>query len=41
MSLSHSEYARLPESNGFCVRAYVAEDPDCGDHTVWLARAQG
>jgi len=39
-SLSASEYSLLLESNGFGVRAHVAEDPDCGLHTVWLAQAE-
>lgn len=36
-SLSPSEYEQLLATNGFVVRAYVAEDPDCGEHTIWLA----
>ena len=36
-SLDPAEYERLLRSNGFAVRAYTAEDPDCGGHTVWLA----
>ena len=36
-SLGPAEYERLLEANGFAVRAYVPEDPDCGGHTVWLA----
>lgn len=39
-SLSPSEYSRLLESNGFSVRAHVAEDPDCGWYTVWLAQME-
>lgn len=36
-SLDPSEYERLLASNGFTVRAFVPDDPACGDHTVWLA----
>jgi trans-aconitate methyltransferase len=36
-SLSPSEYEQLLATSGFVVRAYVAEDPDCGEHTIWLA----
>lgn len=36
-SLSPGEYERLLAENGFAVRAYVAEDPGCGGHTVWLS----
>jgi hypothetical protein len=36
-SLGPAEYERLLATNGFAVRAYVPEDPDCGKHTVWLA----
>lgn len=36
-SLSPSEYERLLATSGFAVRAYAAEDPDCGKHTIWLA----
>jgi hypothetical protein len=38
-SLAAGEYQRLLESNGFRVEAHVVEDPDCGGHTIWLARA--
>jgi SAM-dependent methyltransferase len=37
-SLSPAAYAGLLEANGLAVRAFVAEDPDCDRHTVWLAR---
>ena len=40
-SLSPSEYQRLLEANGFSVRAYLADDPECGGHTVWLATYDG
>jgi trans-aconitate methyltransferase len=36
-SLSPAEYEELLATNGFLVRAYVAEDAACGEHTVWLA----
>jgi SAM-dependent methyltransferase len=36
-SLSPSEYEQLLAACGFVVRAYVAEDPDCGEHSIWLA----
>lgn len=37
-SLDPDEYRTLLDRCGFDVMAYVAEDPDCGGHTVWLAR---
>lgn len=37
-SLDAAEYVALLGRNGFDVVAQVAEDPDCGRHTVWLAR---
>jgi len=37
-SLSPDAYCRLLADNGFEVLEHVAEDPDCGGHTVWLAR---
>jgi 2-polyprenyl-3-methyl-5-hydroxy-6-metoxy-1,4-benzoquinol methylase len=36
-SLGPEEYGHLLVTNGFVVRAYVAEDARSGDHTVWLA----
>jgi SAM-dependent methyltransferase len=36
-SLDPAEYERLLGDAGFGVRAYVADDPGCGGHTVWLA----
>lgn len=39
-SLSSAEYARLLSANGFEVQAHVANDPQCGGHTVWLATYQ-
>ena len=40
-SLDPAEYERLLEESGFAKRAYVAEDPACGGHTVWLAQFHG
>ena len=37
-SLSPDEYRETLAAVGFEVAAHVAEDPDCGGHTVWLAR---
>lgn len=37
-SLDEAEYRRLLMENGFEVISYSPEDPDCGCHTVWLAR---
>jgi SAM-dependent methyltransferase len=36
-SLGPAEYRRLLAANGYVVRAHRAEDPACGEHTVWLA----
>ena len=36
-SLDPVEYRQLLAANGFVVRAHAANDPDCGDHTIWLA----
>jgi SAM-dependent methyltransferase len=36
-SLNPPEYEQLLTSNGFSVRAYRADDPECREHTVWLA----
>jgi SAM-dependent methyltransferase len=36
-SLGPAKYQQLLATNGFVVRAYAAEDPQCGGHTVWLA----
>jgi SAM-dependent methyltransferase len=38
-SLGPAEYERLLATNGFTLRAHVAKDSECGDHTVWLATA--
>jgi hypothetical protein len=37
-SLDPDEYHLLLDRNGFDVVAHVAEDPNCGGRTVWLAR---
>lgn len=39
-SLAEEEYRELLEANGFRVLRHVAEDPECGGHTVWLARRE-
>ena len=36
-SLNTAEYEQLLTSNGFSLRAHVDDDPECGEHTVWLA----
>jgi SAM-dependent methyltransferase len=37
-SLSPGEYRGLLAAHGFAVVAHRAEDPECGGHTIWLAR---
>lgn len=37
-SLDPAEYRLLLDRNGFDLITHVREDPDCGGHTVWLAR---
>lgn len=37
-SLSPAEYRELLTDNGFEVIAHMANDPTCGDSTVWLVR---
>lgn len=39
-SLSPGEYRELLEEHGFAVLTHLVEDPRCGGHTVWLARAR-
>jgi SAM-dependent methyltransferase len=39
-SLAPEEYRALLAAHGFAVVAHVAEDPDCGGRTVWLARGE-
>jgi SAM-dependent methyltransferase len=38
--LAAEEYEALLDSNGFRVVAHVADDRDCGGHTVWLTQAE-
>ena len=40
-SLNAAEYEELLGANGFMVREYRPEDPECGEHTVWLATYEG
>ena len=37
-SLDPAEYRQLLDAHGFQVRDHVAEDPDCGSSTIWLAQ---
>lgn len=37
-SLAPEEYGTLLAAQGFKVLDHMAEDPDCGRHTVWLAQ---
>jgi trans-aconitate methyltransferase len=37
-SLDSSEYRLLLHDNGFDVVTHVEADPNCGLHTIWLAR---
>ncbi|MEM6325428.1 MAG: class I SAM-dependent methyltransferase, partial [Pseudomonadota bacterium] len=39
-SLSPAEYRSLLEEHNFDELAFVPEDPDCGGHTIWMARAR-
>ncbi len=36
-SLDPAEYEQLLRRHGYTRRAYCADDPECGHHTVWLA----
>lgn len=36
-SLDPAEYRQLLSAHGFRELSHVAQDPDCGGHTVWLA----
>jgi SAM-dependent methyltransferase len=40
-SLDTGEYARLLGAHGYDVVLHRARDPDCGGHTVWIARLGG
>ncbi len=37
-SLDPQEYRSLLDGIGFRVVSHVADDPDCGGHTIWLAQ---
>ncbi|GGC90999.1 methyltransferase [Chelatococcus reniformis] len=37
-SLDGAEYRTLLDAHGFAVVAHAVEDPECGGHTIWLAR---
>ena len=37
-SLDPTEYSQLLSTHGFSTLAYVADDPECWSHTVWLTR---
>ena len=39
-SLDPAEYTALLDQIGFDVAEHVAEDPTCGEHTIWLAQAR-
>lgn len=39
-SLEHDAYRALLHDAGFKVLRFTPEDPDCGQHTVWLAQYQ-
>ena len=36
-SLDPAEYEHLLSTHGFLLQRYVPNDPECGEHTVWLA----
>lgn len=38
-SLDTAEYRDLLARNGFTVITHAVEDPTCGHHTIWLAKA--
>ena len=37
-SLDPDEYRSLLDDSGFDVLGYWPEEPECDDHTIWLAR---
>ncbi|MCA0420026.1 MAG: class I SAM-dependent methyltransferase [Proteobacteria bacterium] len=39
-SLAPGEYRALLAEHGFAVIDHVVEDPSCGGHTIWLAKAE-
>jgi len=40
-SLDTTEYEQLLVANGFTILAYRADDPECGQHTIWLTEYRG
>lgn len=40
-SLAPQEYRQRLAEIGFTVLEMKMEDPDCGGHTIWLAKATG
>ncbi len=40
-SLSLEEYQKLLIEHGFTVLLHKVEDPNCGEHTVWVAKYMG
>lgn len=40
-SLAPDEYRALLAANDFDVVDQKSDDPDCGGHTIWLARRKG
>lgn len=40
-TLATEEYERLLKEHGFQVLRYTVQDPQCGDHTVWVTQAVG
>ena len=37
-SVGLEEYRKLLAEHGFTVLLHKAEDPECGEHTVWVAK---
>jgi trans-aconitate methyltransferase len=37
-SLDPAEYEQLLAANGFLIESRIADDAECGGHTIWLAR---
>lgn len=40
-SLDAAEYEALLVRHGFVLRSHVEDDPECGEHTIWLAAYSG
>ena len=40
-SLDTEEYTRLLDDHGYEVVLHRVEDPECGGHTIWMARSAG